>query len=98
MKTTNEKGSSGGVFFGFKADSMTRFHNSGCGSFNIGGYLAAKQQTRDKRGSRRISWQAWRRRDSRHVQLTYDNVSASVTRDFKIHAGKCVRTCRVAST
>lgn len=47
--------------------------------------MAAKQ-TRDKRGPRRISWQAWRHRDSRHVQLTYDNVSASVTRDFKIHA------------
>lgn len=71
------------VSFRFKVFSPRVRDNSGRGSFNIGGCLAAKQ-TRDKRGSRRISWQAWRQRDSRHVRLTYDNVSASATRDFKI--------------
>lgn len=44
----------------------------------------------------RISWQRARQRDSRHVRLTCDNVSASGTRDSKIRRSRrCVRTCRV---
>ena len=42
-------------------------------------------------------WQRARRHDSRHVQLTYDNVSASGTRfenTLSSAVSRCVRTCR----